>query len=227
MKNLIHFTGLLFSALIFAVSPLQAFHLDGLWRNDRQNLTIRIESIDDGFRAKRTDQGIWYKYVAQDEHHYADRYGNYYELHSEDEITWHEASTGKRISFFKVDYRDEYAWDDQYEDDHPYSDEDDYEWDDHRDGHGHKPWMDRWYSHHRDRMDGRWVDAHRRIEIEIVSFKGGLKVKRPYSGWVKYYPDRHDNCFRDEVGNSIQVIDRNTLQWRSYHGRHDRIFHRR
>jgi hypothetical protein len=216
MKKVIQFIGPVFSLLLLAMTPVQAYHLDGLWRNDRQNITVRIETIEDGFRAKRIDQGIWYRYTAQDEHHYADRYGNYYELQNENEITWNEASTGKRISFLRVDYRDEDAWDDIH-----------HGWNQHPDKHDYQPWMDQWYHDHNGRMDGIWIDSYRRSEIEIISFKGGLRVKRPYSGWVKYYPDRYGDCFRDDIGNTIHIIDHHSIRWTSYHGRHERIYHRR
>ena len=103
MKNISYLAGGLFYTLLFWAWPAEAFHLDGLWRNDRQNITLRIEGTEYGFRAKRIDQGIWYKYEAHDNHYFTDRYGNYYKLLSDDELGWNEDSSGKKIFFTKVE----------------------------------------------------------------------------------------------------------------------------
>ncbi len=227
MKSRIYYLGSIFSFLILAALPAKAYQLDGLWRNDRQNITIRIETTNDGFRAKRIDQGIWYRYVNRDDHHFVDRYGNYYELRFEDQIIWNEASTGKQISFSKANDRDAYRWnerDDREDGRQHYRDDRYYDRPDHNDNHRHHVWMDQWYDDHHVHIDGRWIDTYRRNELEIICFRGGLRVKRPHGGWVKYYPDQHAGCYTDDIGNTIHVLDDYTIRWTSYHGRHDRVF---
>ncbi|HJW28967.1 MAG TPA: hypothetical protein VJ508_06910, partial [Saprospiraceae bacterium] len=105
--------GYLLSFLPFSFSalPLFAHHLDGLWRNDRENISLRIETTDQGFKARRLDQGIWFFYTEDRDHVYVDRNGNYYEILDEDHIAWHDARVDKRIDFYRADT---YGSNDQY-----------------------------------------------------------------------------------------------------------------
>ncbi len=98
------------AAFSFIVLPLHANHLDGLWRNDRTDQTLRIEQDQDGFRVKRTDQGIWYHYTADEGQRYVDRKGNWYALTGNDELIWNDVYSNKRIYFTKVDNRNGNRW---------------------------------------------------------------------------------------------------------------------
>src|SRR5688572_13544892 len=103
-KNSLILTGIL-TALLFCFTAAKADPLDGLWQNDRQNITVRIEQEGNSFRAKRTDEPIWYRYDLQDDNVYADRNGNWYEVLDQNQLEWNEARTNKRIIFRRVDSR--------------------------------------------------------------------------------------------------------------------------
>ncbi|HEY5825298.1 MAG TPA: hypothetical protein VIT44_13080, partial [Cyclobacteriaceae bacterium] len=79
MKKIFFACSIITTLLCFSL-PVQAGHLDGLWRNDRARVTLRIEQDHNGFKAKRTDQGIWYHYTTHDNIRFTDRNGNWYEL---------------------------------------------------------------------------------------------------------------------------------------------------
>jgi hypothetical protein len=229
MKKEIFRSGLVAFALLLITLQAFANHLDGLWRNDRQNITVRIEGTDNGIRAKRIDQGIWYNYTTSDDYRYTDRNGNYYQLQGEDQIIWNEAHSDKRIAFTKVAYRDQYGWDEHQNHDggdSPYDYQDHYGNERQNEDHD-QPWMDSWYEDHRGRLDGRWVDSYNRDDLEIEGFKGGLQVRRDNHGWEKYFPIRYSDTYRDQDGNILQLIDHETLRWKSHNGRQDRLYHRR
>ncbi len=205
--------------LLMLCSPLQASQLDGLWRNTRQNITLRIEQDDDGIRAKRTDQGIWYRYVAQDENTFVDRNGNKYDWITDDEVIWTESGSSKRIPFARIkEDRDhpDYSGDDWNRD------RDDDRWDN----------DDRNQDWHRDRgnlrtsLEGRWYDRQHRQYADVKSFKGGVMLKLRNGGYDKYYADRSGARFKNNNGNTIQLMDRDTLRLRTSQGREVRIFTR-
>jgi hypothetical protein len=204
--------------LLMLYSPLQANQLDGLWRNTRQNITVRIEQDGDGIRAKRIDQGIWYRYTATDENTFVDRNGNKYDWITDNEMVWTESGSAKRISFSRVkedrdnpDYRDD-DWKRDRDDDRRY-DERDQDWD-----------RDR--GHVRSSLEGRWYDRQHRQYVDVKTFKGGLMVKMRHGGYDKYYADRSGTRFKNNNGNTIQVMDRDTLRLRTTQGRDVRIFTR-
>ena len=69
MKRNAFLMSCLVSSLVLFFTSVQASNLDGLWRNQRQNITIRIEQDHlDGFRAKRIDQGVWYRYTLKNDY---------------------------------------------------------------------------------------------------------------------------------------------------------------
>ena len=211
------FSAAILSALLLLALPSQASHLDGLWRNDRHNITLRIESLEEGFRAKRMDQGVWFKYLTKDGRFYIDRYGNSYVIESENDLVWHEAGSGRRIYFSKIYTRNNEEmehWDSR--NDHNYA-HDDFE---------HNPWEGPVHYEPNSFLNGRWVDPHRKNELEIENFRDGIRVKIDRSGWEKYYPDRYTHSYKDKHGNTIQLMDRDSLRFKGQHGRHDRIYHR-
>ena len=89
-----------------------------------------------------------------------------------------------------------------------------------------EPWMDQWYHNHRDHLDGQWIDSYGDDHLLIECFRGGIRVKREHGGWEKYYPDRYGDCYKDRFGNTIHLIDKDSIKWKSHRGRHDRIYHR-
>lgn len=217
MKNRNLFSTAVLSALLLLVVPVRANHLDGLWRNDRNNITLRIESLDEGFRAKRIDQGIWYKYLTKDGYHFTDRFGNTYILQSDNEIVWNEANSGRRIYFTKIENRRDEGWaywNNRNDYDYPYN------------AYNHGPWVDPGHNDHAEILNGKWIDTYRNDELEIECFRDGIRVRNGHSGWEKYYPDRYDHSYKDKYGNTIKLIESNSIRWESEHGRHDRIYHR-
>lgn len=213
-KNAFLSSGLVTAFLLF-FSILHANQLDGLWRNDRQNITLRIEQDEDGFRAKRIDQSVWYRYSLKSDDVYVDRLGNWYGVLDRDEIEWNEASSNKRIVFSRVDSRDDDAWD------HAQNSNDAHDpWDQNRDR-----WdEDEWNNSRRSAITGRWYDRSTKERLEIESINGGYRVRTQHSAWEKYAADRNGNRLRSTSGNTIQMLDRNTIRWKSYQGRHERIF---
>lgn len=220
MKKNNYFYPALLQILLFSGS-LHANHLEGFWRNDRHNITIRIEDNQDGFRAKRIDQGIWYIYITRDGHAYYDRYGNYYEVLDDDEIAWNETASGKRIRFFKVDSRDH---------NNHYDDDQGGEWNEHSDVSNYssyQPWANHWDQDFNQSLNGRWIESYRGHEIEIECFRGGIRVKLEHGGWEKYYPAQNRSVFLDRFGNTLQIIDHDSIRWNSNQGGPSRVFHRR
>jgi hypothetical protein len=203
-------------AFVLFSFPARAHHLDGLWRNDRQNITLRIESTDDGFRAKRIDQGIWYNYITKDGFQFIDRYGNYYTMQSDDDLIWYEPTTTRRIHFSKIEnqWNENWSFNDRNNRSYGYNDFD------------HPYQEDPRHGNHPDVLNGRWMDTYRNHEIEIECFRDGIRVRSERSGWEKYYLDRYDHSYKDKNGNTIQLIDSDSVRWESTYGRHDRIYHR-
>ena len=217
MKNHNLFSSTILSALLLLVLPVRANHLDGLWRNDRNNITLRIESLEEGFRAKRIDQGIWYKYMTKDGYHFTDRFGNTYIIQSDNELVWNEANSGRRIYFSRIENRREERWadwDNRMGYEYPYN------------AYNHGSWADPGHSDHAEMLNGKWISAFRHDALEIECFRDGIRVRNEHSGWEKYYLDRYDHSYRDKYGNSIRLIDSNSIRWESEHGRHERIYHR-
>lgn len=216
MKNNHLFSTAILSMLLLLSMPVQAYHLDGLWRNDRHNITLRIESLDEGIRAKRMDQGVWFKYLTKDGRYYIDRLGNTYVIQSENDLVWHEASSGRRINFSRIHNRNNERWDN---------------WDsrnDHNLGHNdaeHNPWESPGHDKFNS-LNGRWIDPRRNNKLEIESIRDGIRVRSDRSGWEKYYPDRYNCSYKDKHGNTIQLIDRDSIRVEGRQGRHDRIYHR-
>ena len=209
MRRKIFFIPSLIILSTLFVLPIQATHLDGLWRSDRNQITVRIEQEEDGFRAKRTDQGIWYRYTTDDNIHFTDRYGNWYELVDDEELVWNEANSGKRIYFSRVDDSNDYRWNDRDNDYDTYGNNYPDRWNDSRN------------DTRRNYIDGRWYTRNGKEDVEIVSFPGGIRVKTKHDGWNKFYADRTGNRFRDKYGNAIIIMDRENLRYRSQYGKHD------
>jgi hypothetical protein len=203
MRKVISFLstlGLVLSSLI----TLKASELDGLWRSDRQNITIRIEESSDGIRAKRIDQGIWYKYIEHERDYFVDRTGNSYEVITSDEIIWREANSTKRLSFRKVSARNNNNWnEDRYYDERR-----------------------NWQSHQLVDIEGRWVDRFSGQVIDIRPFHDGYMLKGHRGGYEKYYPDRNGIIFHDRHGNTLQILDNSSIRWRDARGRDQRTFTR-
>ncbi len=206
--------------LLMLCSPLQASQLDGLWRNTRQNITVRIEQDDDGIRAKRTDQGIWYRYVAKDENTFIDRNGNRYDWVTDDEVVWTESGSSKRVSFNRVkenrgnpDNSDNNGWDNDG-------------WNNNNRNHNRNDGWDSDRGNFSGSLEGRWYNRQHRKYVDVKSFKGGYMVKTRKGGYDKYYSDRSGSRFKNNAGNTIQVIDRETLRMRTSQGRDVLMFTR-
>ncbi len=208
----------LIAAFLFFFTTLHANDLDGLWRNDRQNITIRIEQDEEGFRAKRSDQAIWYRYRMEDDDVYVDRYGNWYEVIDQDELEWNEASSNKRLIFTRVNSRDDASWDDRNDRrapdrTHDPRDRDNDRWD--NDTRDHRQ---------RSSIEGRWYDRSTKERLEIEAVSGGYRVRTQHGPWEKYSGDRNGSRIRSRSGNVIQLIDRNTIRLESSQDRHEHIY---
>ena len=209
MKKYIFLTLLMLTLTVGFTSALHADNLDGLWRNDRDNITIRIEQDQDGFRAKRTDQGIWYNYVF-DDGVYIDKRGNWYELINEDQIEWTDVVSRKRILFDRVESRNDNSWTNRDRDDR---------WNSDYDRNERVPVDQR-----RMLAEGRWYDKRSKERLIIEETNNGYRVRKQNSTWEKFTSDRNGQRLRSRSGDVIQVVDRNTLRWRSGDGRGERIF---
>ena len=214
MKKNIVSTAFPFILFLYSFLPLQANHLDGLWRSDRNQLTLRIEQEEEGFRAKRTDQGIWYHYSTDDNRHFVDRYGNWYELLDDDEIAWHELNSTKRIYFTKIDNWNNDRWDNYGNNYDPFGNSNPDRW-------NHAPYLDA-----RNNIEGNWYARNGDDGMQIESFGGGIKVKTHHGGWKKFYPDRSGNRFRDNNGNTIRFVENDKLRFRNQNSGEERIFTR-
>src|SRR4030095_15243350 len=218
--------------LLFAFFPLRANHLDGLWRNDRNQITLRIEQDDEGFRAKRLDQGIWYYYAEEDDRHFVDKRGNWYELIDDDVLVWNEIYSSKRMRFSKIDDQNNRHWNDHGNNRDPSWNENDRRNNDRRDNDrrdNDRRDNDNW-KHNRntdqpDFLEGTWYERNGKEEIQIENFPKWIKVRRSSGGWDKFYPVS-GNRFQDKEGNVIIMRDNQTLQYRDRRGRDSQIFMR-
>ena len=138
------------AAFLFIVAPMNAAHLDGLWRSDGQNITLRIEQSDkNGFRAKRMDQGVWSNYILRDNNVYADRNGNWYEVIDDRELMWYQSNSSKRMYFTKISDTDD-EWNDNARD-----------------------------LNQRTSLDGRWYDRSQGEYLVIKTVRDGYMVQMP------------------------------------------------
>ena len=212
MRKNIFSTSVLMFVCLFFITGIQAAQLNGLWRNERQNITIRIEENENGFRAKRIDQGIWYRYVKQDNYAYVDRNGNWYKIVDRDELEWNEVSTKKRLIFHRVDSRSNDPEIEHERMDHP---------DSPRSRTGDR---DIRKDHQQTPLEGRWYDRSSKERIEIVATHDGYRVRTEHGSWEKYAGDRTGTRLRSGSGNTIRLIDRNTIQMRNALDRKERTF---
>ena len=243
MKAMISLIAFLFVAGIPLSQANAAVRLDGLWRNNKENISVRIQSTAQGIRAMRLDQSVWYFYTKQHEGLYSDGKGRFYEVRSEDEIMWREASTGKRILFNRVtndqsDSREsEPDW--QSDDDRGTNDRrDDGDWDNDR-RRGDDDWdNDRDNDRHDDgryddygnrsrfaSLNGEWFSQNGRRTIDIRTERNGLRVYREDGRSILFAPTRDSKVFRNRHGDSIAWLNTNTIQMKTY-DKHNFIFHR-
>lgn len=213
MEKKFHIIHVIGSFLMLFCTTLNANDLDGLWRNDRQQITLRIEQDEDGFRAKRTDQGVWYSYSLKKDYLYVDRYGNTYEIIGQDEIEWDEATTNKRLVFTRVDSRSDDTRTSRRMEDDP--------WDNERNRDSED-----WNTRQPTSFEGSWIDRKTREKLEIEAVSGGYRVKTQRGGWEKYNTHRNPNQFRSRDGDVIQLLDRNTLRMKSAGSRATSIYTR-
>lgn len=206
-KNIIQIPALALIMLGFWTG-LNAEQLDGLWKNVRQNITIRIEQDNDGIRAKRSDQGVWYRYEQQREHVFTDRNGNTYEVIQKDQLQWKEAGSGKRIIFTRVDSSDGPRWSSDKND--PAK----------RDK---AKWNDKRYQA-RSPIAGRWYDRSTKERLIIEPIDGAYRVRTQHGGWETYAVDRSGERLKSRSGNMIQLIDRNTIRVKAKRDREERIY---
>ena len=74
-------------------------------------------------------------------------------------------------------------------------------------------------------LEGRWYLSGRDF-IDIRSFKNGYMVRQRSGGYVKFFRQGNGQRFKDNRGNLLQVVDRNTLRFRSFDGREIRFYSR-
>ncbi len=198
--------------------PLKASHLDGLWRNARLRITLRVEQEQDGIKAKRTDEGIWYHYTTDDNRYFTDKRGNWYELIDDDQLVWNDVKSDKRINFKRVENRDNNLFDNRGNLYNSY---------DNSNNNGYaKGWQ---YDNRQDRTEfltGSWYQRNGRGNLQIETFRGGIRVKTDHRGWEKFYGDRSGNRFKDDDGDTIILLDDEMLSFRNDHGKCEEIFTR-
>lgn len=216
MKKTLLFVPAILIILLCLTVPLNANHLDGLWRNERLRITLRIEQDQDGFRAKRTDEGIWYHYTTDDNRYFTDKRGNWYELIDDEQLVWNDVKSDKRINFNRVDNRDYNQFDNRGNIYNPYSDS--------YDSRNANAWHNNSYLDRTEFLEGSWYQRHGRGNLQIETFRGGIRVKTDHRGWEKYYGDRSGNRFRDDDGDTIILIDNETLRFRNDHGKYEEIY---
>ena len=205
-KNIIQFTALIL--MLGFGTGLYAEHLDGLWKNVRQNITIRIEQVNDGIRAKRNDQGVWYRYEEQREHVYADRNGNTYQVIAEDQLQWKEAGSGKRIIFTRVGSAQDPGWTSEQNDPR---------------NRGKIKGKDERY-HVRAPIAGRWYNRSTKERLIIEPMDGAYRVRTQHGGWETYAINRSGERLKSRSGSMIQLIDRNTIRVKDKKNREERIY---
>ena len=224
-----------------------AVRLDGLWRNDRENISVRIESTNQGIRAKRLDQNVWHFYAKKHEGMYSDGQGNFYEVRGNNEIMWRSASSNKQILFERVtgDQSDNHQsrsdWqtgdtddrngdgrrdDDRRGDDDWYGDRDDRRYDDDCKDDRHYDRNDGYGNRGRfSSLNGEWYSQNGRRTIDIRPEQNGLRVYREDGRGMLFAPTRDSKIFKSRRGDTIAWLNANTLQLKTT-DRHNFIFHR-
>lgn len=218
MKKVLSFLPAFAILLLGFLNPLHANHLDGLWHNDLLRITLRIEQDQDGFRAKRTDEGIWYSYTTQDNRYFTDRNGNWYDVIDDEEIVWNEAKTDKRIKFIRLENRDYNSRDNTYD---PF---------DQLDNESPQGRYYKYNQHNTDdrnyQLEGTWSPRNGREYIQIIPSREGIRVKTDHHGWEKYYGDRTGSRYRSNNGNTIMLLDDDHIRIRSQYGKYEEIYTR-
>lgn len=191
----------------FITGSIQANHLDGLWHNDRDDITIRIESQEDGFRAKRIDQGIWYYYQPAGENIYSDRRGNHYEVIRENELIWRDSRTNNRISFHRVNDRERH-----------YREVKDH-------GRDRRNWTRGDHAYDREYFEGTWMNRKTGQYLEIRSAGNGYQVRGKNDHWEKFSL-KQDQVLRSRDGELIEMINPDMIRWSKNRHSKDQIFTR-
>jgi len=206
MKSQLHTLGL----LLITGTPIlniQAHHLDGLWCNDHQNISLRIETTDEGIKAKRLDQSVWYFYANQEDQFYVDRNGNYYEFLDDDNIIWREAESKKSILFKRSDDRNGSGWND-YGDNYN-------EW---PDNYGNSNWNNHcneiWDHHRNHSVEGNWYSQNGRHHIQVEDDRRGIRVRRSDGRWMYFEEIDKNEKYRNDQGDIIRLLDDHSLQWK-------------
>ncbi len=199
MTTLIAFLTSSILALFTPTAAAKTHHLEGVWENNRSNLSIRVESIRDGIRVKRLDRNRWHSYTQVRDDQYQDRDGNTYFLIDQNTLEWEDRKGQKRIRFYrdKGDRRD-----------NSYRSRDrDY----HRDRGRTQLERNHYYGSRRQgsriapqTLSGTWINPTTGQRIRVKTKRGTIKVRAHRGGWTTFYPaDR--NTFRDRQGNKYDV----------------------
>lgn len=191
---------LLLAILFLPGMPLlMANPIDGIYKNQKANVQVLVESTENGMRARRLDQSQWYDYEQIRPGQFRDKQGNTYYILEANQIEWEGPAGKKRIRFVKSDVTtgsptnqgNTYVQRNHYI-------------------------SNRQFVSARS-LRGRWINPSTGQSISIrASRSGKMEVRGRQTQWITFH--RSDgNTFRDRKNNQY-YFDKGTLTYTSREG---------
>lgn len=175
--------------------------LEGTWKNEQNQITLIIQSTNNGIRVRRSGQNRWYEYERIRQNQFRDREGNTYYFNRDNTLEWEDRSGNKRIRFTR--------WSESLMRQQGHGDQ----FSRNRNRHGKHTYVER--NHHYGRsyhtvvgthgLQGRWINRTTGQVIHVKAKNNRLQVKAQRGGW-ETFNRRDGNTFVDRRGNHYDVI---------------------
>lgn len=214
MKTWISYFAAMMLLMNFASANDSDHQLEGIWESENNQITLIIESTNNGIRVKRKGQNRWYEYHQYRPNQFTDSEGNIYFLMRDRILEWEDHRGRKRLRFRKIG-SERYA---EKSDQHDNWREDTYDrssrWrqDSNISGHHNTGKSSRKIVSARH-LNGRWINQTTGQTIFIKARNNRLRVKAHRGGWENF--ERRDgNTFVDHRGNRY-VLNQKRLVYTS------------
>jgi hypothetical protein len=176
---------------------------NGLWHNDRDHITIRIEADGKGIRTKQLDEGTWHFYKQQKHGRYKGQHGQSFKWRKDNTLIWHRGH-GRKDLFFRKEA------DVSRKNHRHYSLPINY-------GHQRKNHTAAKARHPENHppisIGGQWCDPGGNMPIEVKIKSNGIKVRQSQGRWSRFDGLYKNVLYSNRHGDVIQVINPHMLQW--------------
>ncbi len=177
-------------------------HLNGLWVTQSESIALQIRSSRSGLKVRevrRFKKKRWRNYLNYGFKSFEDCDGNIITLLGRNRISWQNGRY-REVILYKVENRRPFL----------------------RNGHRDRNFYDQNFMKN---YSGNWYCAERNLHLEIQSFNGGLRARRPNQKWI-FYEKIDTDLFIDKRGNRYYMNHQEIL-WNSNDGRKTLRFSRR